>query len=992
MNNLHEENKTYYSRAIKPGIIQSILLFLFITLSYTYPTYAQNDWIPQHPRLLFTSNEEIQVRKLIKENQEAKELAKFLKNRADSLITLPQIPYEMNKYGNMLYTSRAYVERLGTLALAYRLYGEKKYLHTAEQTLQWVCNYPDWDSKHYLDTAEMTTAVAIAYDWLYTALPASTKKIVKKSIYKNAITRVLQEYKKGGPGSWAKRETNWNVVCNTGMVLGALAVAEDYPQEARTILENATRFMPNCLKHFAPDGVCYEGPSYWEYTASYLSLYLKAVSDNGGDKGKIGQLPGIEHTALYYKRTLSPSGRIFNFANAHEEPLNTPAFFLFSKLYHQPEVGEWYRREIQKTIRKQQPLHQLFYLSLPWYDNTHPNPLAALPKLEVYHNSINDIIVVNGKRNVQGSIFLTAKGGEPMQTHQQMDCGTFVLESEGVRWTDDLGSDDYNLPGFWDYKPGGQRWKYFRNNNLSHNTISIDHQVQYAAGKAFVCEEKTDITQPYAKLDMTSLYKNQAESVFRTFTLTDDQTVEVKDEIKISNTQSTVSWSVITKATVEINGDKAHLTQNGKHFYIQIVSPTNATFTSRPAQNTSPKEYPIRNTTILEANCTFDQPDATIKVRMSSRPFLEIAHGPYLQEVTTDGATFAFQTSQPSFSFIELKKEGEEHSNKYAGSQQGLKQADATFFAIRTEGLQPNTTYQYRIHAKEIKSFQPYKVVFGDSIASPWYTFRTIDPKQKGGSIFITSDMHSNPKLLKNLLKRCDYKTCTSFFYAGDMMNYMTENGEHPFTSFIDTSVELFATSIPFEFVRGNHETRGNMAPIFPSFFPKQNGKIYGSYLMGDVMVIMLDTGEDKSDSHPVYAGLTDFDNYRSEQARWLEKVVKSKEFKKAKYRIVISHFPLVADKEWEKGTTWKGCQDANRKFLPILNRAGIDLIVAGHTHRFFYHKPEESGTQCPVLEQGAMCATRLDLTDGNIHIKVIGKNGEILLDKIQKKHRPKIN
>lgn len=982
MNNLHEKNKTYYSRAIKPGIIQSILLFLFITLSYTYPTYAQNDWIPQHPRLLFTSNEEIQVRKLIKENQEAQELARFLKNRADSLITLAQIPYEMNRYGNMLYTSRAYVERLGILALAYRLYGEKMYLNAAEQTLQWVCNYPDWDPKHYLDTAEMTTAVAIAYDWLYTALPASTKKLVKKSIYKNAISRVLQEYEKGGPGSWAKRETNWNVVCNTGMVLGTLAVAEDYPQEARTILENAARFMPNCLKHFAPDGVCYEGPSYWGYTASYLSLYLKAVTDNGGDKGKIGQLPGIEHTALYYKRTLSPTGRIFNFANAHEEALNTPAFFLFSKLYHQSEVAEWYRGEIKKTIRQQQPLHQLFYLSLPWYDNAHPNPQAALPKLEVYHNSINDIIVVNGKRNVQGSIFLTAKGGEPMQAHQQMDCGTFVLESEGVRWTDDLGSDDYNLPGFWDYKPGGQRWKYFRNNNLSHNTISIDHQVQYAAGKAFVCEEKTDIDQPYAKLDMTSLYKNQAESVFRTFTLTDDQTVEVKDEIKLSDTQSTVSWSVITKATVETNGNKAHLTHNGKHFYIQIVSPTNATFTSRPAQNTSPKEYPIRNTTILEANCTFDQPDATIKVRMSSRPFLEIAHGPYLQEVTTDGATFAFQTSQPSFSFIELKKEGEEDSNNYAGSQHGLKQADATFFAIRAEELQPNTTYQYRIHAKEIKSFQPYKVVFGDSIASPWYTFRTIDPKQKGGSIFITSDMHSNPKLLKNLLERCDYKTCTSFFYAGDMMNYMTENGEHPFTSFIDTSVELFATSIPFEFVRGNHETRGNMARIFPSFFPKQNGKIYGSYLMGDVMVIMLDTGEDKSDNHPVYAGLTDFDNYRSEQARWLEKVVKSKEFKKAKYKIVISHFPLVVDKEWEKGTTWKGCQDASRKFLPILNRAGIDLIVAGHTHRFFYHEPEESGNQCPVLEQGAMCATRLDLADGNIHIKVIGKNGEILLDK----------
>lgn len=986
MNNLHEENKIYYSRAIKPGLTQSILLFLFITLSCTYPTYAQNDWIPQHPRLLFTSNEEIQVRELIKQNQEVQELARFLKNRADSLATLKQIPYKMDKYGNMLHVSRAYVDRLGTLALAYRLYGEKKYLEAANRTLIWVCNFPDWDPKHYLDTAEMTTAVAIAYDWLFEALPISTRKLVKESIYRNAIVRVLKEYEQGGPGSWAKRETNWNVVCNAGMVLGALAVAEDYPQETEDILKNAARYMPNCLKHFAPDGVCYESPAYWGYTASYLALYLKAVTDNGGDRGGISQLPGLDKTALFYKRMLTPSGQRFNYGNASGDRESTPAFFLFSRLYDQPEVAAWYRSEVKAVIATSDRWwHQLFFLALPWWDNSPATKTASVPRLEIYHNSINDLIALNGNRKIKGSLCLLAKGGKPMEAHQQLDGGTFIVESDSILWLTDLGSDDYSLPGFWDGKQGGQRWKYLRNNNLGHNVINIDYQLQYAPGHAFVCEEKADSAQPYARLNLTSLYQGQAQSVYRTFTLKDDRTAEITDEVKLTDLKSSVYWNAITQAHVETKGNQAHLTLNGKHFYMQIISPTNATFTSRPAQNTSPKEYPIRNTTILEANCTFDQPDATIKVRMSSRPFLEIAHGPYLQEVTTAGATFAFQTSQPSFSFIELKKEGEEHSNNYAGSQHGLKQADATFFAIRTEELQPNTTYQYRIHAKEIKSFQPYKVVFGDSIASSWYTFHTIDPKQKGGSIFITSDMHSNPKLLKNLLERCDYKTCTSFFYAGDMMNYMTENGEHPFTSFIDTSVEMFATSIPFEFVRGNHETRGNMARIFPSFFPKQNGKIYGSYLMGDVMVIMLDTGEDKSDSHPVYAGLTDFDNYRSEQARWLEKVVKSKEFKKAKYRIVISHFPLVVDKEWEKGTTWKGCQDASRKFLPILNRAGIDLIVAGHTHRFFYHEPGETGNLCPVLEQGHNSATRLDLADGRIHIKVIGKDGEILLDKILK-------
>lgn len=54
------------------------------------------------------------------------------------------------------------------------------------------------------------------------------------------------------------------------------------------------------------------------------------------------------------------------------------------------------------------------------------------------------------------------------------------------------------------------------------------------------------------------------------------------------------------------------------------------------------------------------------------------------------------------------------------------------------------------------------------------------------------------------------------------MMNYMKRDGEHPFTSFIDASVDLFASSVPFELVRGNHETRGDMARIFPLSFLKR--------------------------------------------------------------------------------------------------------------------------------------------------------------------------
>ena len=603
----------------KQNTTSKILTFIFACLC-VFSAFGKTEIQPHHPRLLFTTTEEKAVKKLIKKDPLARQLAAFLKTKADSIAEAPQIPYKMDKYGNMLWTSRAYVLRLGTLSLAYRLYGEQKYLDAANKTLLWVCGYKDWDPKHYLDTAEMTTDVAIAYDWLFDALPETTRKIIKGSIYKNAISNVLREYEKGGPGSWAKRETNWNVVCNTGMTLGALAVAEDYPEEAETILKNAAHYMPNCLKHFAPDGVCYEGPAYWGYTNSYLSLYLKAVNDNGGDQGGIGQLPGVSRTALFYKRTLTPSGQRFNFGNASaEEVLNTPAFFFFSKHYGQPEIAEWFRKEIEKTIRQNQPMHQLFFLSLPWFNPASPAQNEQIPALEVYHNSINDLLVLNVDRKEKGSVFLVAKGGLPNQAHQQMDCGTFIIESDSVCWTEDLGADDYALPGFWDGKPGGDRWKYFRNNNFSHNTLNIDRQPQYANGKAFVCEENTHTAQPYARLDLSEVYKVQACKAFRKFTLVNDHTIEVEDKVELRNPSSTVFWTAATKADVTINGSVAQLQKDGKVFYFRILSPEGATFHTYPAYNTYLGEKPIKGITMLEIACPAQGGKAKITVEMSSK-------------------------------------------------------------------------------------------------------------------------------------------------------------------------------------------------------------------------------------------------------------------------------------------------------------------------------------------------------------------------------------
>ena len=70
---------------------------------------------------------------------------------------------------------------------------------------------------------------------------------------------------------------NWNVVCHGGLVIGALAVAEEEPEIAEHIFNTALQNIPAVLRDFEPDGAWPAGPEYWEYTTRYCALFFDAV-------------------------------------------------------------------------------------------------------------------------------------------------------------------------------------------------------------------------------------------------------------------------------------------------------------------------------------------------------------------------------------------------------------------------------------------------------------------------------------------------------------------------------------------------------------------------------------------------------------------------------------------------------------------------------------------------------------------------------------------
>ena len=364
------------------------------------------------------------------------------------------------------------------------------------------------------------------------------------------------------------------------------------------------------------------------------------------------------------------------------------------------------------------------------------------------------------------------------------------------------------------------------------------------------------------------------------------------------------------------------------------------------------------------------------------------SHGPYLQELTPTGVTFVFTTSDKGFSWVELRSPEGEITRHYA-VKDGLRDAYNTFCTIRTDSLRPATAYDYRLCSKRIDDFQPYRVTFGDSIVSRWYAFRTPDPRSEECSFVALSDMHGDSAKLARLLALAGVESADRIFYVGDMMNYFVRP-EQPYESFIDVSVDRFAKHKPFAVVRGNHETRGALARTYDRYIHNNpEGRYYGFYTFGDTAVVMLDCGEDKPDSHDVYAGFAAFDEYREQQAAWLREVVKSKEFRRARHRIVMIHIPPVDERMAEQDPAtvkemleWRGNEHWGRLLLPVLNGAKIDALFSAHQHSFHLLPALKGVHDFPIVVNDNKSAMLIRCDAEGVRVRITDIDGREIMDR----------
>ena len=145
-------------------------------------------------------------------------------------------------------------------------------------------------------------------------------------------------------------------------------------------------------------------------------------------------------------------------------------------------------------------------------------------------------------------------------------------------------------------------------------------------------------------------------------------------------------------------------------------------------------------------------------------------------------------------------------------------------------------------------------------------------------------------------------------------------------------------------------------------------------FKMGPVFAMVLDTGEDKKDTHPVYGGAIDFDRYREEQAVWLEEQMKTKAFKKAPFRVVMMHIPHFHSDDAH------GTLECRRVFGPLFEKYKIDLFIAGHTHEYGLYEPNPEHSYHFAIgggpNKGTRTLTRIEANSKKLNLKMFKDDG----------------
>ena len=297
---------------------------------------------------------------------------------------------------------------------------------------------------------------------------------------------------------------------------------------------------------------------------------------------------------------------------------------------------------------------------------------------------------------------------------------------------------------------------------------------------------------------------------------------------------------------------------------------------------------------------------------------------------------------------------------------------------VRLTGLKPSTTYYYRIGADRIEYKGGYNIkVTGNEEDKHIYNFTTAG-KDSRAHFCVINDTHVEWEPFGRAIEKIAQLAPSCVIWNGDASN-SEETIEAQMRIFLTPEIACkeYASQIPYLFCPGNHDLRGmanrHLERVWMYRQPEERasrdwdlGRNF-AVRMGEVAMIGLDTGEDKLDTNPKFAGTFNSKAYREAQTTWLRDALRQPEIAKAPYLVAFCHIPLFdpdpkqnpgdvspADTDPQYETDYAMWQrTCAQLWAPLLEKAHCQLIITAHQHCYRFDEPTTSRPWAQIVGGG---------------------------------------
>lgn len=274
--------------------------------------------------------------------------------------------------------------------------------------------------------------------------------------------------------------------------------------------------------------------------------------------------------------------------------------------------------------------------------------------------------------------------------------------------------------------------------------------------------------------------------------------------------------------------------------------------------------------------------------------------GPYLQNVTPDGVTVMWETTEAVVGTVEYGRPGQLHQQVREGEAR-------TLHELRLTGLQPDTPYAYR--------------ALWEGGATEAYEFKTAPlPGTPKWRLAVYGDSRTNPDMHRQVVAQILAAQPDLVLHTGDLVADGRQLEQWK-PQFFEPLAPLMAR-IPLYPCLGNHERNSEH---YYRYFSLPHNEAWFSFDYANAHILCLDSCQ------PFEEG--------TEQYRWLEQDLQKA---RADWILAFFHHPMFSCHPTRpvNGNRWA--------WQPLFQKYGVDLVFTGHDHHYQRTYPIGSALAVP--------------------------------------------